>query len=83
MNKYEIENIYYRQNPKSLRGSFFSWQVKVFQGRQKLQVTCPAGQVVSNVNVKPWQWKENVVQFLMNTPSNISLIFLMQLKKSA
>ena len=45
MNKYE----------KVCEGFFFSGQVKNFQGRQKLQVTCPAGQVVSNVNIEPCQ----------------------------
>ena len=50
MNKYEIEYILQTK----LRGSFFcSGQVKIFQGRHKSQVTCPAGQVVSNVNVEP------------------------------
>ena len=52
MNKYEIENISQTKSKKS-GGSFFSGQVKIFQGRLKFQVTCPSGQVVSNVNVEP------------------------------
>ena len=44
LNKYEIENILQTKPKKSARE---------FQGRQKFQVTCPAGQVVSNVNVEP------------------------------
>ena len=52
MNKYEIENILQTKPKKSGEG-FFAGQLKNFQGRQKFQVTCPAGQVVSNVNVEP------------------------------
>ena len=52
MNKYEIENIL-QTKPKKFAREFFAGQVKNFQGRQKFQVTCLAGQEVSNVNVEP------------------------------
>ena len=52
MFRYEIENIL-QTKPKRV---FFSGQVKIFQGRQKLQVTCTAGQVVSNVNVESFRF---------------------------
>ena len=52
MNRYEIENILQTKNKKSAR-DFFLGQVKILQGRQKVQVTYPAGQVVSKVNVEP------------------------------
>ena len=53
MNKYEIENILQTKTKRSAREFFFAGQVKNFQGRQMFKITCPAGQVVSNVNVEP------------------------------
>ena len=49
MNKYEIENILQTKPKKSAREVFFA----KIQGRQKFQVTCLAGQVVSNVMSSP------------------------------
>ena len=55
MNRYEIENkLLQTKNKKSAR-DFFLGQVKILQGRQKVQVTCPAAQVVSKVSVEPCQ----------------------------
>ena len=53
-----------------------SGQLKILQGRQKFQVTCPAGQVVSIVSVEPCKCVAAEISTLAREPATASYKYM-------